>query len=182
MTSELPKSHSRTFARYYALRLLYQLELAERLLDDVLAEGSQSLPQDKAEDCLHMCEEKDNCEQFGFFELFAEDPKGYALDIVRGFEQNRGEIDMLLDNVLDNWSLHRMPPADRSIARMGTWEIMYNDSVPDSVAINEAVTLAKEFGTGDSSKFINGVLGKVAKLKSQDDIQDSAQDSAQEKQ
>jgi len=167
MTPDLPKSHSRTFARYYALRLLYQLELAGRLLDDVLEEGSQVLPQDKAEDCLHLCENKESCEQFGFFELFAEEPKGYALDIVRGFEQNRVEIDALLNSVLEHWSLHRMPPADRSIARMGTWEIMYNDSVPNSVAINEAVTLAKEFGGDDSSKFINGVLGKIANLEEQ---------------
>jgi N utilization substance protein B len=167
MSSKLPKSHSRTFARYYALRLLYQLELSERLLDEVLEEGSQILPQDQLEDCLHLCESKAKCEQFRFFELFASEPKGYALDIVRGFEQQRGEIDMLLDSVLEHWSLYRMPPADRSIARIGTWEIMYNDSVPDSVAINEAVTLAKEFGGDDSSKFINGVLGKIAKLKDQ---------------
>jgi len=165
LSPKLPKSHSRTFARYYALRLLYQLELAERLLDDVLKEGSQAIPQDQVEDCLHLCEDRDTCEQFSFFELFADEPKGYALEIVRGFELHRAEIDMLLDSVLEHWSLYRMPPADRNIARMGVWEIMYNDSVPDSVAINEAVTLAKEFGGDDTSKFINGVLGKVARIK-----------------
>ena len=167
MATELPKSHSRTFARYYALRLLYQLELAERLLDDVLEEGSQIVPQDQLEDCLHVCDDRKSCEQFQFFELFAAEPKGYALDIVRGYETNRAEINMLLDSVLEHWSLYRMPPVDRSIVRMGTWEIMYNDLVPDSVAINEAVTLAKEFGGEDSSKFINGVLGKIAKIKEQ---------------
>jgi len=167
MTQKLPKSHSRTFARYYALRLLYQLELAERLLDDVLDEGSQVLPQDDLEDCLYLCDQKTQCDQYQFFELFSDDPKGYALDIVRGYEEHRADIDMLLDSVLDNWSLYRMPPADRSIVRIGAWEIMYNDSVPDSVAINEAVTLAKEFGGEDSSKFINGVLGKIATIKDQ---------------
>ena len=163
----LPKSHSRTFARYYALRLLYQLETTERLLDDVIADGSLIVPQDQKEDCLHACDQKDNCEQYHFLELFSEEPKGYALDIVRGFEKHRADIDMLLDSVLDNWSLHRMTPADRSVARIGAWEIMYNDSVPSSVAINEAVTLAKEFGGDDSSKFINGVLGKIAEIQSQ---------------
>jgi len=169
MNPKLPKTHSRTFARYYALRLLYQLEICESLLDDVLSEGPQILPQDDLEDCLHLCEEAAKCDQYTFFELFSEDPKGYALDIVRGYEEHRTDIDMLLDSVLDNWSLYRMPPADRSIARIGAWEIMYNDSVPDSVAINEAVTLAKEFGGEDSSKFINGVLGKIASIKNKDD-------------
>ena len=164
---KLPKSHSRTFARYYALRLLYQLEMSERLLDDVLEESSQIIPQDSIEDCLHLCDNRQNCDQFNFFELHACEPSGYALDIVRGYEAHRADINMMLDSVLDNWSLYRMPPADRSIARLGTWEIVYNDSVPDSVAINEAVTLAKEFGGEDSSKFINGVLGKIAKIKEQ---------------
>jgi len=172
--TKLPKSHSRTFARYYALRLLYQLELAERLLDDVLEEGPQAIPQDQLEDCLHLCESKEDCEQFKFFELFAGEPKGYALEIVRGLETRRVEVDMLLDSVLQHWSLYRMPPADRSIARIGVWEIMYNDSVPDSVAINEAVTLAKEFGGEDTSKFINGVLGKIVKLKEAEDSSDTA--------
>jgi transcription antitermination factor NusB len=174
MPDKLPKSHSRTFARYYALRLLYQLELAERLLDDVLEEEILAISQDQIEDCLHLCDKKKNCEQFKFFELFAEEPKGYVLDIVRGYEEHRADIDLLLDSVLEHWSLYRMPPADRSIARIGVWEIMYNDSVPDSVAVNEAVTLAKEFGGDDSSKFINGVLGKVVKLKeAKEKFQDS---------
>jgi len=165
MSLELPKSHSRTFARYYALRLLYQLEVAELLLADLLKEGSQIITQDSAEDCLHLCEQRPTCQQFHFFELYDDEPKGYALDIVQGFEDNRADIDMLLESVLEHWSLYRMPAIDRNIVRLGSWEIMYNDSVPDSVAINEAVTLAKEFGGEDSSKFVNGVLGKIANIK-----------------
>ncbi|MCL2525955.1 MAG: transcription antitermination factor NusB [Coriobacteriia bacterium] len=167
MGLHLPKSHSRTFARYYALRLLYQLEMRECLLDEILDEGPQAIPQDQIEDCLHACDIRKSCEQYAFFDLFSTEPKGYSLDIVRGYEHNRGELNMMLDSVLDNWSLYRMPPVDRSIARLAAWEIVFNDAVPDSVAINEAVTLAKEFGGEDSSKFINGILGKIAHMKSE---------------
>jgi len=165
LMSKLPQTHSRTFARYWALRLLYQRELTHRDLDEMLEDSSQVLPQDQIEDCLHSCDNRDACEQFNFFELFAAEPQGYALDIASGVEKQQTDIDHLLSSALENWSLYRLPPVDRAIVRMGTWEILYNDDVPDSVSINEAVTLAKEFGGEDSSKFINGVLGKIAKLK-----------------
>jgi len=168
MTYKLPQTHSRTFARYWALRLLYQQELAGRNLEEILEDSPQMLPQDQLEDCLHSCDRRSYCEQFKFFDLFAAEPKGYSLEIVQGVEEHQDQMDDLLDSVLEHWSLYRMPPVDRAIARIGTWEILYNDSVPDSAAINEAVTLAKEFGGEDSSKFINGVLGKVAQLKKAD--------------
>ncbi|MCL2680405.1 MAG: transcription antitermination factor NusB [Coriobacteriia bacterium] len=165
MTDKLPQKHSRTFARYWALRLLYQRELLGRNLEHMLQDASQILPPDQIEDCLHSCEQSKNCEQFTFFELFATEPKGYGLQIVQGIEAHQEQIDEQLNTVLEHWALYRMPPVDCAIARIGAWEVLYNDEVPDSVAINEAVTLAKEFGGDDSSKFVNGVLGKIAKLK-----------------
>jgi N utilization substance protein B len=74
-------------------------------------------------------------------------------------------IDLLIEEASEHWALYRMPPVDRAITRIGAWEVLCNGDVPDSVAINEAVSLAKEFGGDDSSKFVNGVLGKVAELK-----------------
>jgi len=162
MAKKALQVHSRSFARLYAMRLLYQMELSEQSLDDILAGASQTLPQDEVEECFHACERRDTCDQFDFFELFAGEPKGYALDIVRGVVEKQGMIDELIDEAAQHWALYRMPPVDRAITRIGTWEVCFNDDVPDSVAINEAVSLVKEFGGDDSSKFVNGVLGKIA--------------------
>jgi len=76
----------------------------------------------------------------------------------------------IVDGVIDaitaaakGWTLARMPAVDRALLRIGTWEIVYNDSVPAAVAIDEAVELAKEFSTDDSGAFVHGVLGRVAR-------------------
>ena len=146
------------------MRLLYQMELSGKDLDSLLAEASQILPQDEARECFHACEKRGECEQHHFLELFSGEPTGYTLDIVRGVIAHQGMIDAFIDEASQHWALHRMPPVDRAITRVATWEVCYNDGVPDSVAINEAITLAKEFGGDDSSKFVNGVLGKIAEL------------------
>ena len=94
----------------------------------------------------------------------------YAQDLVRGVEQNRIVIDGSLKAAAENWSLGRMPIVDRSILRLAAYEIMFVEDVPTSVAINEAVELAKDFGgEDDSPRFVNGVLGRIAK-----DIDDGA--------
>ena len=87
----------------------------------------------------------------------------YAEAIVVGVTGNLAQIDNDLRQISDGWSLERMPNVDRSILRLGAWEILYNDDVPNEVAIAEAVSLAGEYSTGDSPKFINGVLARLAK-------------------
>lgn len=88
----------------------------------------------------------------------------YALMLVRGVEAHRCAIDDHLSATSENWSLMRMPILDRSILRLATFEMMYVDDVPTSVTINEAVELAKDFGGEDESpRFVNGVLGRIAK-------------------
>lgn len=88
----------------------------------------------------------------------------YALTLVRGIEAHRCAIDDQLVATSENWSLVRMPIVDRSILRLAAYEMMYVDDVPVSVAINEAVELAKDFGGEDESpRFVNGVLGRIAK-------------------
>ena len=83
---------------------------------------------------------------------------------MRGVEQNRIVIDGSLKAAAENWSLGRMPIVDRSILRLAAYEIMFVEDVPTSVAINEAVELAKDFGgEDDSPRFVNGVLGRIAK-------------------
>jgi transcription antitermination protein NusB len=87
----------------------------------------------------------------------------YAEMLITGYLENAEEIDTQLKMLADNWSLERMPNIDRAILRLAAWEILYNDEVPNEVAIAEAVNLASEFSTDDSPKFINGVLAKLAK-------------------
>ena len=74
-------------------------------------------------------------------------------------------IDELLETYSHGWTLERMPAVDRAILRLGVWEILFNDDVPDAVAIDEAVQLATGLSTDDSPVFINGLLGRILELK-----------------
>ncbi len=73
----------------------------------------------------------------------------------------RDEIDALLDRTAVRWTTERMSRTDLAILRLGVYELVYDDMVPDGVAINEAVLLAKKFGGEESSAFVNGILGKI---------------------
>ena len=87
----------------------------------------------------------------------------YAEMLLTGYFANAEQIDNELKMLSDGWSLERMPNVDRAILRLGAWEILHNDEVPNEVAIAEAVALASEYSTDDSPKFINGVLARLAK-------------------
>ena len=87
----------------------------------------------------------------------------YAEMLVTGYLQNSDSIDTQLRMLADNWSLERMPNVDRAVLRLASWEILYNEEVPNEVAIAEAVSLAAEYSTEDSSKFVNGVLARLSK-------------------
>jgi len=87
----------------------------------------------------------------------------YTVEIVEGVVANRERIDELLSTYAQGWTLDRMPGVDRSLLRMSAWELLYNDDVPDAVAIDEAVELAKTLSTDESPRFVNGVLGRVVK-------------------
>jgi N utilization substance protein B len=89
-------------------------------------------------------------------------PDEFCRTILIGVEQRIDEIDTVIGDVSEHWVVSRMPHVDRNILRIATWEILHNPEVPTSVAINEAVELAKVYGGDDSSKFVNGVLGKIA--------------------
>lgn len=87
---------------------------------------------------------------------------GYAETIVAGVIDHFDEIDDLIENYANGWTLDRMPALDRAIARCALWEMLYNPEVPQGVAINEAVELAKEYSTDESGGFINGLLSAIA--------------------
>jgi N utilization substance protein B len=75
------------------------------------------------------------------------------------------DIDMLLNEISQGWKTSRMSRVDLCVLRLAVYEILYDENIPVSVAINEAVELAKKFGGDDSGSFVNGILGKVAKAK-----------------
>ena len=86
----------------------------------------------------------------------------YARDIVVGITAHGDEIDELIETYSQGWAISRMPAIDRALLRIGLWEILYNDAVPDSVAISEAVESARVHSTEDSAGFVNGLLGRIA--------------------
>ena len=87
----------------------------------------------------------------------------YSVDIVEGVLGRRDRIDEVLETYSHGWTLARMPAVDRALLRIATWEILFNDEVPDPVAIDEAVELAKELSTDDSPAFVHGVLARIAR-------------------
>src|SRR5580692_2379696 len=89
----------------------------------------------------------------------------YAAELVRGVHEHAEQIDLLLAAHAQGWTLDRMPAVDRNILRIGLFEMLWNADVPDAVAINEAVVLAGELSTDESSGFVNGLLGRLLELK-----------------
>ncbi|MFD1213419.1 transcription antitermination factor NusB [Arthrobacter sp. GCM10027362] len=89
----------------------------------------------------------------------------YTVEIVQGVVAMQEQIDEFLSTYSQGWSLERMPAVDRTILRVGTWELLYNDDVPDGVAVSEAVELAKALSTDESPAFVNGLLGRLQQLK-----------------
>jgi N utilization substance protein B len=85
----------------------------------------------------------------------------YAREIVEGVIGNRPQLDAAISASARQWSLDRMPPVDRTILRVATYELLCRDDVPVAVAIDEAVELAKSLSTDDSPAFVNGVLSRV---------------------
>ena len=92
------------------------------------------------------------------------DPEGkaYADACVRGVADNLDTIDKRVTAASQNWRLERMSRVDRNLLRLGTWELLYRSDVPRAVILDEAVELAKSFGTDESSGFVNGVLDRIA--------------------
>ena len=86
----------------------------------------------------------------------------YLHEVVAGVLANKEAIDELVASLSEGWTLDRQPAVDRNILRIATYELKFNESIPVGVAINEAVELAKKYGTAESGKFINGILGAIS--------------------
>ena len=126
----------RTLARCQALQLLFQAEACGRTVEDVLA-GDYAVSQGPLDD--------------------------YARELALGTSSCIPELDQLVANASERWEVSRMPAVDRNLMRVAVYEILHVDTVPVAVTIDESVELAKAFGTDDSAKFINGVLGRVVR-------------------
>jgi len=89
----------------------------------------------------------------------------YARELVRGVQAHRERIDELLGQYAQGWALDRMPAVDRNLLRIGLYELLWADDVPDAVAISEAVLLARDLSTEASPAFVNGLLARLLDLK-----------------
>lgn len=130
--------HNRTIARRKAVQLLYQSQILGQTLSELL-------------------DTRNFIEEVGVL------PE-YSRMLIQGLEKHLEEVDDMLSSSSENWSLDRMPLVDRCILRLAVYEMRYVNNVPVSVAINEAIELAHEFGGEDESgSFVNGVLGSIAR-------------------
>lgn len=129
---------NRRAARELALNVLYQIDVAKLPVDEALDTAIENTA--------------------------LEDPaQEFARELVGGTLANIKAIDKKLAELSVGWEPQRQPAVDRNILRMAMFEIIYLDYIPHSVSINEAVELAKKFGSDESSRFVNGVLGTLVR-------------------
>jgi N utilization substance protein B len=91
--------------------------------------------------------------------------RDFTKELIGGIAENSRKIDELITTYAQGWDMDRLPAVDRNILRIGIYEILWSTAVPTSVAIDEALNLAKELSSDESSKYIHGVLGRIASLK-----------------
>lgn len=89
----------------------------------------------------------------------------YAVELIEGVVAHRERIDELLATYAEGWPLDRMPPVDRNLLRLATYELIWVDEVPDAVTLAEAVALAEQMSTEQSPPFVNGLLARLAAIK-----------------
>ncbi len=90
--------------------------------------------------------------------------KAFSEEIIKGTYKHVARINDLIHQCAKNWSLDRMAVVDRNVLRMAVYEILYRMDIPTSVTINEAIEIAKKFGTDESGAFVNGILDRVARM------------------
>ena len=131
---------ARSKARKRALEVLYEAEIRREPPADVLVRRAEDAGQPLAE-------------------------QAFVDRLVAGVDEHRDRIDELIATYSVGWTLDRMPIVDRNILRLGAYELLWNDEVPDGVAISEAVALVTELSTDESPRFVNGLLSRLLELK-----------------
>lgn len=89
----------------------------------------------------------------------------YAVTLIEGVMAHRERLDEIISANSNEWTLDRMPAVDRNVLRIGAYEILFADDVPDAVAVSEAVSLAADLSTDESPSFVNGLLSRIVELK-----------------
>ena len=87
----------------------------------------------------------------------------YSVRLIKNFVSNKSEIDELIDRFSEKWDLKQISKIDLSIIRLAITEMLYDESIPESVSINEAVSLSRKFSDEDAYKFVNGILGNISR-------------------
>jgi len=140
---------SRRRAREYAMQVLFQADMSSMEIDEALNALWAGLLED---------------EDGSLGGRQAEDEEiRFASMLAQGVEREQESLDKRIESCSTNWRMTRMPHVDRNILRMGAFEILFLDEVPAHVTINEAIELAKKFGTAESKGFINGILDRLAR-------------------
>jgi N utilization substance protein B len=130
--------------------------------------GARSKARKRALDVLYEAAQRDSSPIDTLKERLAQsDPPvpEYAVELVEGVVANQARIDELLSTYAEDWTLDRMPPVDLAILRIGSYELLWRDDVPDAVAVSEAVALAASLSTDESPAFVNGLLARILMLK-----------------
>ena len=144
----------RTRCREFALQILYQIDISDcpvrEILDDFWLDRTDLALSDKEIEAVEENKKDPNV-------------RGYTERLVLGTLEKCKEIDCLIERYAENWEIGRMAYVDRNILRLSAYEMLYLEEIPMKVAINEAVELAKRYGESDSSKFVNGILDRIAK-------------------
>ena len=89
-------------------------------------------------------------------------PAHFAADVVTGVGEHQDEVDALIRKFARDWPIERMPAVDRTLLRMGVYELLHRPDVPTGAVISEAVELAQQYSTDESGRFVNGMLGRIA--------------------
>jgi transcription antitermination protein NusB len=121
-------------ARELAMKILYQVEVGHRPLEEVMETTTEAV-------------------------RIPEEEREYVEDVVRGVLDHRDELDQVIGDLATGWKLERIAQVDRNILRVALYEIQRRSDIPESVSVNEAVEMAKKYSTSASGRFVNGILG-----------------------
>ena len=152
-------------AREMAIQMLYQSDLGQESCDRVLADFKPSdyLSEEGEETPTAAPRKIATAELSARKAAETESALEYAKTLVRGTLEHLEQIDKLIRQQAEHWRLERMPPVDRNILRLAVYEFLFETDVPKLVILDEAIELAKEFGTEQSGRFVNGVLDGILK-------------------
>ena len=136
----------RRLAREIAVQSLYQMEMNEVTVDEAVA--------------MLLAEARDENEIEAVKVDDAETGE-FAKELIHGVSERRTAIDSMLQQYLTGWQVDRLSRVDLQVLRLACYELVFRTDVPPKAAVNEAIELAKHFGTDESGKFVNGVLGRL---------------------